>query len=460
MQSPELGTFWVNRTTGEKQEDVPDHVIRAIKSIDEKDNELDLVKNENERLRLDLKEKKSCIELLETSERQLRLELDELLTKLNRAESNNDKLRTDNKKKTESTDKMEFEYKKMEDKVIKLEAKGMKYSLFIDLIYISLIFRNGIRFNEANLRLKNQDYKILDLKAQVREELFRNDKIDQKLARIPILEDEIQEKNNEIERLKNESKNKDLLLQHSRLSNREYRENVKRLENNLNEQNSQQEELERAKLEINTLRRLLAGKDSLLRKMNGQAERSLLKEIDENAEPRPSTNQNTYIETSVSDRKSESLLETLLSDENKKDARCSRPKTASDSKLDTAKLKKIRIKSAPHRANAQRISLPNSPYEQLGLLNSPPGSRPNPARSPPLSSRLIRADKERLKFFTIGDKVTANIRGKPVIKEACVAFIGYVEPKNYRTHIGIVLSEPGKLCFVIYHIYKHTNFNP
>lgn len=36
MQSPELGTFWVNRVTGEKQEDVPDHVIRAIKSIDEK----------------------------------------------------------------------------------------------------------------------------------------------------------------------------------------------------------------------------------------------------------------------------------------------------------------------------------------------------------------------------------------------------------------------------------------
>lgn len=83
------------------------------------------MKNENERLRLDLKEKKSNTELLESSIKALRLELDEVLTRLHRAESNNDKLRSDNKRKTESTDKMEIEYKKMEDKVIKLEAKGI-----------------------------------------------------------------------------------------------------------------------------------------------------------------------------------------------------------------------------------------------------------------------------------------------------------------------------------------------
>lgn len=186
----------------------------------------------------------------------------------------------------------------------------------------------------------------------------------------------------------------------------------KRLESDLNERNSIKEDLERSKLEIITLRRLLAGKDALLRKLNGYVERSILAEIEENDDDSQPISRISCTETNETDGKSESLLETLLSQESKKETRRSRPKTATDNKLDMTKPKKIRIKSAPQRPNAQRICLPNSPYEQLGILNPPPGAKPNPARSPPLTSRLLRTDRERLKFIKVGDKVTANISNK------------------------------------------------
>lgn len=46
-------------------------------------------------------------------------------------------------------------------------------------------------------------------------------------------------------------------------------------------------------------------------------------------------------------------------------------------------------------------------------------------------------------IYNFNKFILSYLGGKPIIKHACIAFIGNVEPTNSRTYIGLIFSDPG-----------------
>ncbi|XP_064611915.1 uncharacterized protein LOC135475895 isoform X2 [Liolophura sinensis] len=116
----------------------------------------------------------------------------------------------------------------------------------------------------AQSRIKYLEARVEDLNYQVMQELIKNEKIEKKIEGVPLLEDKILELDRLVKQQEKEVKEKCALLTASRKAVREYKEKIRSHENQVREVKQVREELELYKHEVNTLKKLLAGKDGLV----------------------------------------------------------------------------------------------------------------------------------------------------------------------------------------------------
>nr|XP_022343753.1 uncharacterized protein LOC111136891 isoform X4 [Crassostrea virginica] len=211
----------------------------------------------------------------------------EINQKLVKAGDLNEKLRQEIKKKTEQIEKFQKDTRFLEDRLRNLEIRASeveKAELILDTTRLNLestgaqlrdrehqIRRMESEQEELNKKLaiaqqkiSEQDAKIVDLNWQVRHELTRNEGIEKNLETIPKLKDLIEEKTKEVEALKSEVKDKTSLLTVARKSAREYKDQIRAIEHKVAKAEKMEAELEMAQCEVQTLKKLLQGKDQLV----------------------------------------------------------------------------------------------------------------------------------------------------------------------------------------------------
>ncbi|GFR64184.1 myosin-7B-like [Elysia marginata] len=113
-------------------------------------------------------------------------------------------------------------------------------------------------------KISELEKKIEDLKLQVRYELMKNENIERGLETIPRLKEEISERDAKITSIEKELEERTALLNASRKAAREYKEKIRTLERNDEEVYALRDELEFCKNEINTLKRLMSSKDTIV----------------------------------------------------------------------------------------------------------------------------------------------------------------------------------------------------
>ncbi|XP_052714524.1 reticulocyte-binding protein homolog 2a-like isoform X3 [Crassostrea angulata] len=207
--------------------------------------------------------------------------------KLVKAGELNERLRQDNKKKTDQIEKYQRDTRFLEDRLRNLEIRASeveKAELILDTTRLNLEStcvqlrdrEHQIRRMEseqedlnkklalAQQKISDQEAKIVDLNWQVRHELTRNEGIEKNLEMIPKLKDTIKEKTKEVEALKEEVQDKTALLAVARKSAREYKDQIRAMEHKIEKAEKMEAELEMAQCEVQTLKKLLQGKDQLV----------------------------------------------------------------------------------------------------------------------------------------------------------------------------------------------------
>lgn len=199
----------------------------------------------------------------------------------------NERLRQDNKKKTDQIEKFQRDTRFLEDRLRNLEIRASeveKAELILDTTRLNLEStciqlrdrEHQIRRMEseqedlnkklaiAQQKISDQEAKIVDLNWQVRHELTRNEGIEKNLEMIPKLKDTIKEKTKEVEALKEEVQDKTALLAVARKSARDYKDQIRAMEHKIEKAEKMEAELEMAQCEVHTLKKLLQGKDHLV----------------------------------------------------------------------------------------------------------------------------------------------------------------------------------------------------
>ncbi|XP_069113570.1 putative leucine-rich repeat-containing protein DDB_G0290503 isoform X2 [Argopecten irradians] len=199
----------------------------------------------------------------------------------------NDKLRAENKKKTEQIEKFQRDTRLMEDRIRNLEIRASevdKAELILESTKQVLeSTQSQLRGREHEIRtltseqedtekklqqtnreVRELESKIQDLKYQVRQELVKNENIEKNLETIPKIKEEIKEKEEKLQRLQKDLDEKTILLATSRKAVREYKEQLREYERTATRTENMKEEMDIAQCEVSTLKKLLQGKDFLI----------------------------------------------------------------------------------------------------------------------------------------------------------------------------------------------------
>nr|KAG5695584.1 hypothetical protein BaRGS_034006 [Batillaria attramentaria] len=193
----------------------------------------------------------------EQDSKQLQVSIQDANSKLQRAQDVGEKLRLENKKKTEQVEKLERNISHMEDRIRNLEIRDK-------------IVGQKRRIVQAQTKIAELEKKIDDLKLQVRHELMKNENIERGLETIPHLKDDIRERDKRISQLETEIDQMSILLAASRKAVREFKDKIRDLEKGEAAGEGMRRELELAQHEVMTLKQLITGKDALLLR-KGQA---------------------------------------------------------------------------------------------------------------------------------------------------------------------------------------------
>ncbi|KAJ8303645.1 hypothetical protein KUTeg_020041 [Tegillarca granosa] len=241
--------------------------VMEQKKIDSREKEKNELKTKIE----ELEEFKAKYEQEKKENEQLQQKIDQSLLSqsdtskaLFRSNELVERLRADNKKKTEQIEKFQSTISHMEDRMRNLEIRASeveKAELILETTKQNLestqtqvrardgeIRRLTKEYEDktkqleyANEKIKSLDDKIEDLKFQVRHELMKNENIEKK---------EIEEKT--------------ALLTAARKAVREYKDQTRDYEKTTSDVDHLQNELEVTRYEVNTLKKLMIGKDHLV----------------------------------------------------------------------------------------------------------------------------------------------------------------------------------------------------
>ncbi|XP_061196947.1 filamin A-interacting protein 1-like [Saccostrea echinata] len=263
-------------------------LITAEKEKWEKErNELKSKIEELEAFKRKYEEEKQHKEKLQRQVDSLTISLSDVNQKLSKAGELNERLRLDGKKKTEQIEKHQRDGRFLEDRLRNLEIRASeveKAELILETTRSNLEStttqlrsrENQIRKMEAaeeelnkkltlaNQKISEQEAKIIDLNHQVRHELTRNEGIEKNLEMIPKLKEQIEERTKEVESLRTEVQDKTALLAVARKSAREYKDQIRAMEYKVAKTEKLESELDMAQCEVQTLKRLLQGKDHLV----------------------------------------------------------------------------------------------------------------------------------------------------------------------------------------------------
>ncbi|XP_048751898.1 reticulocyte-binding protein homolog 2a-like isoform X3 [Ostrea edulis] len=263
------------------------HLTSLWTEWDKERNELKSKIEELEAFKSKYEEEKQQKERLQRQVDSLTISHSDVNQKLVKSGEVNERLRLDNKKKTEQIEKNQRDTRFLEDRLRNLEIRASeveKAELILDTTRLNLESTSAqLRDREHQIRrmeteqealtkklsLANQkigelEAKIIDLNYQVRHELTRNEGIEKNLEMIPKLKDAVEERTKEVEALQSEVQDKTALLAVARKSAREYKDQIRAMEHKVAKAEKMETEMEMAKCEVQTLKRLLQGKDHLV----------------------------------------------------------------------------------------------------------------------------------------------------------------------------------------------------
>ncbi|ESO82771.1 hypothetical protein LOTGIDRAFT_155792 [Lottia gigantea] len=242
----------------------------------------------------ELEEVKGQLKKENEEKKQLQLQLQELTSnqteanqKLRHFADTNEKLRLELKRKSEAIDKLEKHIAASDDRIRNLEIKASeveKAEITLESTKKLLETSQGdCRGKDSELRrmkLKNDDTErelkaatkkskdleltIDDLKKQVRQELMTNESIERGLQSIPILREQLAEQEEKIGELEKELTEKTALLVASKQAVREYKDKIRVNNDKLTETEQLKTDLTLAQHEIETLKTLMKGKDTVM----------------------------------------------------------------------------------------------------------------------------------------------------------------------------------------------------
>ncbi|CAH1779913.1 unnamed protein product [Owenia fusiformis] len=309
MVSPRYGTFFYNKKTGQVSQNTPEELLKHHHSM------VDRKETIAAGLKKALEEKAEVIEELE-NERKLKQELEETLedmqlqaNKLNRdmnkSNSSLEKSRQEGQKKDVNIEKLERDKTVMEQKIKDLEIRASeadKLDREVDKVrgqldasqqntrerdheirqLQSTLASTQKELEVAKEKIHMQNEKILDLRAQVREELARNEKVEKNLDTIPRLKDRIETQDEEIKTVKKQLEEKTYQVQWCRKNVKETKEKTKQNDFDYVEHVKLAREDEVIKSENVTLKGLLRGKDILIVQKSQELDlaRSILTELE------------------------------------------------------------------------------------------------------------------------------------------------------------------------------------
>ncbi|XP_041376649.1 nuclease SbcCD subunit C-like [Gigantopelta aegis] len=237
---------------------------------------------------------KSKHETVKEEKKKLQSSLDQVLCsqndasqKLTRANDVIEKIRLENKTKTDQIEKMQGRIAFMEDRIRNLENRASEVEkaeltlestkkILEDTIAQCRAKDNEIRralqikedtekqLEVASVKIKDLENKANDLKFQVRHELMKNENIEKDLETIPILKDDIREREKQISKLKSEIEEKSALLLAARKAIRDYKDKLRDVDHVNHSIDEVQTELKLAQCEVITLKNLMAGKNMLV----------------------------------------------------------------------------------------------------------------------------------------------------------------------------------------------------
>ncbi|XP_059170248.1 myosin-3-like isoform X2 [Physella acuta] len=267
------------------------------KKLLEKEREIKSKTEELEGLRAKLAQEQDGKQELQKQLDDILLNQSDASKKLVRAQELCETLRAENKTKTEHIEKLERNMSHMEDRMRNLEIRASeveKAELTLESTRRNLENcqqelknkeREFERFQEryddkcreledSNKKVKEMEKKLDDLKVQVRHELMKNDNIERGLETIPRLREEISEKEKKILTLEKSLEEKTALLNASRKSAREYKDQIRDTEAKEEKIISLTEELQMAKSEVTTLKKLMESKNVLIQQKCQALDRS------------------------------------------------------------------------------------------------------------------------------------------------------------------------------------------
>ncbi|XP_046573292.1 uncharacterized protein LOC124281313 [Haliotis rubra] len=202
-----------------------------------------------------------------------------------------DKLRLESKKKNDQLEKQQRAMNVMEDRMRNLEIRASevekaeltlestKKNLEVTVAesrskdteirkMVSQCEEKDMKLHAANEKISTLEKKMNDLKLQVRHELMKNENIEKGLETIPRLKEEIVDRDKRIKKLIKEARGgveeKTALMTAARKAVRDYKDKLRDADKKLDASKDLDLELQLARCEVATLKKLMSGKDSLV----------------------------------------------------------------------------------------------------------------------------------------------------------------------------------------------------
>ncbi|XP_071511436.1 uncharacterized protein [Diadema antillarum] len=506
-----VGSFWFNKQTGESSRIPPKkYITQQQERLVDREIEMELLTTTAD----DLERTKKELE----KEKKWRQELEEKLSIVSRENNSNakalekttralEKTTTENNLRGKTIESMERERDKMNTKMQGLEARaaeGDKAEQNLESLRDILKSTQGTvrekdfemrqlkaKLDETNKALIESrekgemlEDKVADLHQQLRVEIRRNEQMEKELSVIPSLKKELSVTDEKVDAVQSVLDEKKAQLSHARYTLRDNKTTIKQLEDEIDRLASMETELEHAQCEVETLKKLLEGKDRLVIKQcqqlanatgNRKSTESLNFALRSCSDPSCPLYQNPKktqgIQTNGHHKKvryhgpAVSILEECSDEEEHPSAPKRQPATRA---IDTSHKNFLRfLENDGHEDDM--LTVPDL-YEPDGVYsprNKRSGSPRSHHRVRPKTSmaRIIRHDKSALprgtklyeddfmvaQFVHVGDRVRVKKSGSKIISmkpsdflTGIVKFVGKIdkEPVDHRIKVGLRLDEP------------------
>ncbi|XP_041455660.1 uncharacterized protein LOC121408310 isoform X1 [Lytechinus variegatus] len=292
-----VGSFWFNKRTGESSRVPPKkYITEQQHRLVDRELEMELLTKSAE----DLASTRSELE----KERKRRQDLEKKLSTVSRENSSNasalekttktlEKTKTENEMRGKQIEHLEREIEKLNTKMKGLEsraAEGDKAEQNLESVRDMLkVTQSTVREKDFDLRqLKSKldetnkmlgetkenvemlEAKVADLHHQLRVEIKRNQQMEEEMKVIPLLKKDLSETDERVAAVQSVLDEKKTQLTHARYILRDNKQTIKNLEDEIDRLVAVETEMEHAKCEVDTLKKLLDGKDRLVIKQAQQ----------------------------------------------------------------------------------------------------------------------------------------------------------------------------------------------